>query len=135
MGDLPAGLARLVEEVIRPRLDWRALLRRFLEHNAVSDYSWLPPNRRYAHMGLILPSLKNQELPDIVLAIDSSGSVSSGLLSLFCAEISSILADFDPRITVLFCDAAVREPLPFSRFDLPRRSTAAGHGLLPGLRR
>ena len=128
MGDLPAGLARLVEEAIRPRLDWRALLRLFLENNAVSDYSWLPPNRRYAHMGLILPSLKNQELPDIVLAIDSSGSVSGGLLSLFCAEISSILADFDTRITVLFCDAAVREALTFSRFDLPLRLDPHGGG-------
>lgn len=128
MGDLPAGLARLVEEVIRPRPDWRALLRRFLENNAVSDYSWLPPNRRYAHMGLILPSLKNQELPDIVLAIDSSGSVSRGLLSLFCAEISAILADFDTRVTVLFCDAAVREARTFSRFDLPLHLDPHGGG-------
>jgi predicted metal-dependent peptidase len=128
MGDLPAGLKRLVQDVIRPRLDWRHLLRRFIEQNAVSDYSWLPPNRRYAHMGLILPSLKNQELPDIVLAIDSSGSVSREALSLFCAEVSAILADFDTRITALVCDAEVRQALAFTRFDLPLRLEPAGGG-------
>ncbi|KUG28599.1 hypothetical protein ASZ90_001524 [hydrocarbon metagenome] len=128
MGDLPAGLVRLVEEAIRPRLDWKHLLRRFIEQNAVSDYSWLPPNRRYVHLGLILPSLKNQELPEIVLAIDSSGSVSRPVLSLFCAELSAILADFDTRITVLFCDAEVRQALTLSRFDLPLQLHPEGGG-------
>jgi len=128
MGDLPAGLVRLVEDVIRPRLDWRQLLRRFIEQNAVSDYSWLPPNRRYAHMGLILPSLKNQELPEIVLAIDSSGSVSARALALFCGEVSAILADFDTRITALFSDAQVRQTFTFSRFDLPLRLEPEGGG-------
>ncbi|NDY58566.1 hypothetical protein G3N56_17670 [Desulfovibrio sulfodismutans] len=128
MGDLPAGLVRLVEEVIRPRLDWRHLLRRFIEQNAVSDYSWLPPNRRYVHLGLILPSLKNQELPEIVLAIDSSGSISRDALSLFCAELSAILADFDTRITVLFCDAEVRQAIRFTRLDLPLRLDPEGGG-------
>ncbi|MDQ7831628.1 MAG: VWA-like domain-containing protein [Desulfovibrionaceae bacterium] len=128
MGELPAGLVRLVEEVIRPRLDWKHLLRRFIEQNAVSDYSWLPPNRRYVHLGLILPSLKNQELPEIVLAIDSSGSVSRQALSLFCAELSAILSDFDTRITVLFCDAKVRQALTFSRFDLPLHLEPDGGG-------
>jgi predicted metal-dependent peptidase len=128
MGELPAGLVRLVEEVIRPRLDWRHLLRRFIEQNAVSDYSWLPPNRRYVHLGLILPSLKNQELPEIVLAIDSSGSISRAALSLFCAELSAILADFDTRITVLFCDAEVRQAISFTRLDLPLRLDPEGGG-------
>ncbi len=128
MGDLPAGLVRLVEEAIRPRLDWRQLLRRFLEQNAVSDYSWLPPNRRYVYLGLIFPALKNQELPEIVLAIDSSGSISKDVLSLFCAELSSILADFDTSVTVLFCDAEVRQALTFSRFDLPLHLDPKGGG-------
>lgn len=128
MGDLPAGLVRLTRDLIRPRLDWKHLLRRFIEQNAVSDYSWLPPNRRYAHMGLILPSLKNRELPEIVLAIDSSGSVSSRVLSLFCAELSAILADFDTRVTAVVCDAEVRQTLTFTRLDLPLRLDPEGGG-------
>ena len=44
MGDLPAGLARMVERMISPRLDWRSLLSRFLQDAARYDYAWMPPN-------------------------------------------------------------------------------------------
>ncbi len=127
MGDLPAGLARWWRRSSGPgSTGARSCAVPGAQRGQRLFLAAAQPTLR--HMGLILPSLKNQELPDIVLAIDSSGSVSGGLLSLFCAEISSILADFDTRITVLFCDAAVREALTFSRFDLPLRLDPHGGG-------
>ncbi len=120
MGDLPAGLERLAGQALHPPLDWRTLLRRFIRQCTANDYSWTPPNRRYVHMGL--------HLPELVLVIDSSGSVDDAALARFCGEVSAILQDFDTRLTVIYCDCAVQEVLYLTRWDLPLRLTPRGGG-------
>ncbi len=128
MGDLPAGLVRLLGDLARPRLDWTALLRRFIMARAVNDYSWSPPNRRHVHMGLYLPSPRSQTLDDVVLAVDTSGSVDGPLLDAFCAELSAILDACDTRLVVYFCDAAVTETRVYTRHDPPLALSPRGGG-------
>jgi predicted metal-dependent peptidase len=107
-GELPAGLARLVEGVLQPKTDWRDLLRAFLSQQACNDYSWFPPNRRFLHTGLFLPALRSEELGDIVLAIDTSGSIGAEELARFAAETQVILESFDCRLAVLYHDSRVQ---------------------------
>ncbi|WP_300155399.1 VWA-like domain-containing protein [Solidesulfovibrio sp.] len=129
MGNLPAGLARHLGELARPRLPWAVVLRRFILSRAVSDYTWSPPNRRHVHLGLYLPSPRSQQLGDVVLAIDTSGSVGEALLRAFCAELSAILDACDTRLVVYFCDAAASEPLFLGRSDpLPALFPKGGGG-------
>ncbi|PIE63624.1 MAG: hypothetical protein CSA26_12080, partial [Desulfobacterales bacterium] len=106
LGSLPQGIARLVRARLFPRLNWAELLRRFIELSASNDYSWSPPNRRYIHAGLYLPSTRAQELPRTVIAVDTSGSISPAELDQFATELSSILYDFDTTISVVYCDSA-----------------------------
>ena len=40
MGQLPGGIALAVDEVLRPRVDWKSILRRFVQQSATADYSW-----------------------------------------------------------------------------------------------
>ncbi len=54
-GKMPASLARLVEELTTPKVDWRALLRNFITERSKDDYSWMRPNRRFQSMGIMLP--------------------------------------------------------------------------------
>ncbi len=128
MGDLPAGLARLVGEMLRPTLDWRAILRRFLENCSGGDYTWTTPNRRWLFQDIYLPSLREPRIPELVLAVDCSGSVDDAALSAFCDELSAILDAYDTQIHVLFHDAEVREHQTFSRQDLPLRLEPRGGG-------
>lgn len=128
MGDLPAGLERLVSEIIYPKLNWREILRRFINSSARNDYSWIPPNRRYIHKGLYLPSPRNEELPEIVVAVDTSGSVTQTELDGFSAELSAILEDYDTRLKVLYCDAGIAGVETFGRFDLPLELHPKGGG-------
>jgi predicted metal-dependent peptidase len=99
-----------------------------VENAARNDYSWNPPNRRYVHAGLYLPSVKNEELPEIVIAVDTSGSISQGELDQFAAEVSAVLQDFDTLVTLVYCDAAVSGIQELSRFDLPLVLTPTGGG-------
>ena len=54
-GKLPGAIAETVRGAHTARLDWRALLRRFLADSAKNDYSWSAPNHRFIDSGLYLP--------------------------------------------------------------------------------
>ncbi|WP_147822474.1 vWA domain-containing protein [Salidesulfovibrio onnuriiensis] len=127
-GDLPGGLERLVERVLHPKLDWRALLERFINTHARNDYAWIPPNRRFVHMNIFLPSLAQRELPEVVIAVDTSGSIAPGELDQFSAELSAVLEQFDTTVRVVWCDREVTGEQVFRRDELPLRLTPSGGG-------
>jgi predicted metal-dependent peptidase len=128
MGKLPAGVARMVEEMLQPKVEWREVLRRFVRTAAWNDYQWTPPNRRFVHLGLYLPSLRSEELSEIVVAVDTSGSIDGSMLDQFAGELSGILEDFETTIFVLYADAAVAGCETLTREDLPLRLHPAGGG-------
>ncbi|THB64085.1 MAG: hypothetical protein D6E12_15625 [Desulfovibrio sp.] len=127
-GDLTGSLERLVSEMLGSRLDWRDLLRRFVEDSARNDFSWVRPNRRHIHSGLYLPGLENQELGEIAVAVDVSGSIGQAELSGFASELSAVLEEFDTELTVFTCDAKVTSQERLARWDLPLDFTAKGGG-------
>ncbi|PIE73287.1 MAG: hypothetical protein CSA20_04185 [Deltaproteobacteria bacterium] len=119
MGRLPDGISRLVDKQLYPQLPWAELLARFIERNARSDYTWMMPNRRYLHQDVYFPALLENELQQIVVAVDTSGSVQPDELQHFAAEITAIMEQFPSRLHLLYCDAAVQEYRQFDKADLP----------------
>jgi predicted metal-dependent peptidase len=128
MGDLPAGLFRMIESILSPKLDWRSLLSRFIQASARCDYAWMPPNRRYLHQGLYLPSMRSDDLPEVVVAIDTSGSISAAELAQFAAELSAILETCAMTVHLLYCDMQVVRAKTVHRQDLPLSLTPKGGG-------
>lgn len=127
-GKLPAGLARMAAEAVRPKVDWRAELRALLER-ARADYSWAQPNRRYLAAGLYLPALDHPEMPALAIAVDTSGSVDDVALSAAKAELEAIIQDTAPAaVHVVYADAAVRRVDTFERGDTLTWAPAGGGG-------
>jgi predicted metal-dependent peptidase len=105
---LPEGLERLVPRYFSRCIDWRELLRRHFNELLKTSYRFTPPNSKHLYRGIALPSLHSETL-EIVVAIDSSGSVDAELLGAFTAELESILEQFDDyRIELLVADSRVR---------------------------
>lgn len=127
-GALPAGLGRAVDAVLRPPADWRAVLREFVAASARNDYSWRRPNRRMLARGLYLPGLHSEELGDVVVAVDTSGSVGPAELGLFAGELDALLAAFDCTATVLYHDAAVQHVETWTPADGPFMLAPVGGG-------
>jgi predicted metal-dependent peptidase len=127
-GALPAGLARLVEEVLQPKVDWREVLRQFLSRHARNGYSWSPPNRRYIHQGLYLPGLRSEELGDVVIAIDTSGSIGAREVARFAAEVEGILESFDCQVSLVYHDSAVQRVQHWTSNDGPLVLEPVGGG-------
>lgn len=118
MGNVPADIARLAKDAVTPRVDWKAVLRRFVQQCAASDYSWSLPNRRYVAAGLYLPALRSESMPPIVVAVDTSGSIDDAVIGAFAAELRSIVDECSPEAThVVYCDAAVQRVDTFARGD------------------
>jgi predicted metal-dependent peptidase len=115
MGQLPGGIALAVEEILRHRVDWKSILRRFVQQSATADYSWRMPNRRYIAAGLYLPDLRSESLPSIVVVVDSSASTRA-VLPAFKAELQSIVEECQPESTiVVMADAKVQRVDEFQR--------------------
>lgn len=129
IGKLPGGLERLVEEIKNPPQDWRSILRRFVQENATSDYSWKMPNPRYLHSGLYLPALRSENMPPMVVAIDTSGSINDVVVGQFAKELDSIVEEMQPeRVHVVYCDAKVRKVDVFERGELVTIAPQGGGG-------
>ena len=74
-GHDPLGVERPLTESRQSQQDWRAVLRDFVTATAPCDYRWTPPNRRFISSGLYLPSVERRGLGEIVIAVDTSGSI------------------------------------------------------------
>jgi predicted metal-dependent peptidase len=127
-GELPAGLARTVSEVLHPPADWRAVLREFVCATARSDYSWARPNRRFVAQGLYLPGLRSEELGEVVVAIDTSGSVGAAELAVFGSELDALLGAFDCTATIVYHDCAVTHVQTWAPADGPLALEPKGGG-------
>lgn len=128
MGRLPGDVERLVTEITHPPLNWREVLRRFMGRVSRNDYSWTPPNRRYIHQGLYLPSPLSMAIGDGVVAVDTSGSVTDRQVTRFAAELSAIVEVVETTVTVIYCDTRVKRVERFNRYDLPLKINPLGGG-------
>jgi len=108
-GGLPDNAKRLVEDAKKSREDWRTLLWKFATEVARTDYSWTRPNHRHIGRGMYLPSLRNEQVGEIILAIDTSGSIDNVLYAQFSAEARAIVEQLRPmRVRVIYCDDRVQ---------------------------
>ena len=129
MGNLPGAVKNIIEELLEPKLDWRDLLRDFVERAARNDYTWKHPNRRFLSQGIILPSLNSKEIGTACVAVDTSGSVSVHELKQFASEVNSILEEYeDITIQVIYCDTQVAHVDEFHSVDMPVQMKMHGGG-------
>ncbi|MDO9190159.1 MAG: hypothetical protein Q7U24_09820, partial [Sulfurimicrobium sp.] len=86
-GKMGGALARLVDHLLQPQLPWRMLLARYLTQVARDDYSYMRPSRREG--SVIFPSLRSGQV-DLVVALDTSGSVGEKELAQFLSEVNAL---------------------------------------------
>jgi predicted metal-dependent peptidase len=120
-GKMSGSMSRLVDHLLQPRLPWRMLLARYLTASARDDYSFQRPSRREG--GYILPALRSAQV-SLVVALDTSGSISDGEMAEFLAEIDAIKGQIRARVTLIACDNQVdpKGPWtyePWEEFKLP----------------
>jgi predicted metal-dependent peptidase len=118
-GNLPAGVKRLIQDMTAPKMNWRELLRMQLESTIKSDFTWMRASRRGWHMDAIMPGMKNDELIDIAIGIDASGSIDERMLRDFLSETQGIMDQFQSyRIHIFTFDTRVYNPAQYNSDNL-----------------
>ncbi len=110
-GKLSDDLARLVDDLLAPRLPWRMLLAQHLTAQARDDYSYTRPSSRRGEPA-IMPSLRSDQV-DLVVVLDSSGSISAAEMSEFVSEINAIKGQVRARVVLHACDAELSPDGPW----------------------
>jgi predicted metal-dependent peptidase len=105
-GKSPAGLERLIDELLKPYIPWREVLADYMER-ICHEYVWGPFDRRFTHLETYIPSTGQDGLSEIVVALDTSGSVSQKELSQFLAEVKAIADIGANTLHIVFCDAKI----------------------------
>lgn len=123
-GSLPGNLLEELEAAVadKPLVNWRRVLRLFA---ASSNSTFLKntirrPSKRYG----VVPGIRLNRRHDILLAVDTSGSIQQEDLALFFSEIYHIWRQ-GARITIVECDVDIQRIYPY-RGETPK--SVAGRG-------
>ncbi|MDP6870456.1 MAG: VWA-like domain-containing protein [Candidatus Poseidoniaceae archaeon] len=97
-----------INELYPSKIGWKEALRQFLTPMFGGSRKWLPPNRRFVHQGLYLPSRRSENIMRIVVAIDTSGSTTGDIVCRFVSEVYGILNSFNNyELTLIQCDLEI----------------------------
>lgn len=108
-GNMPAGLQRAINNILRPKVPWKVVLRQYLKDGLgrISTQSWKKLSRRHKDY----PGNKRLVTPTVWVGIDTSGSIGRQELEQFISEVYGIAKQLKARIIVVPWDAEVYEPI------------------------
>ena len=103
----------LIDKVIstagESKVNWADETRAMLTAKSAADYSYDRPNRRFIAQNLYLPALYSEGLGGLLVAIDTSYSMSDEQINQIGAEIYQMSEDLRPEfIEVVYCDTEIQ---------------------------
>ena len=114
------GSSRLevfVKELLKSRIDWRKLLKRYCVSLHNSDMSFSRPDKRFSYQSAIYPGQVETDesyLKDIKIAIDTSMSVSDTDLKYILGQINDIIKQYKTTAELICWDADVQSTYSMS---------------------
>jgi predicted metal-dependent peptidase len=109
-GKMGSGGDRDLEALLEPQVDWREVLREFVQATCTgNDYStWRKPKRRLLGQGIYMPSTYSEQVGELVVAIDTSGSIQQPEVTAFLSEVKAICDMVHPdKVRLLYWDTKV----------------------------
>jgi predicted metal-dependent peptidase len=129
-GNVPGAIKRALERLKRPVVDWKSQLEKYID-DAVSKTKYKLPTRRFIGSGDAQYGYKRykEDFENLVIAIDTSGSITRPMIEQFLSETMKITEDYNPQKTViLYCDTQVYAPDILEPGDSPDFNKIAGGG-------
>ena len=119
-GKLGGKTPRSIDELLQPKVDWKAELREFISSSIKGndEYTWRKFNKRLMANDIYMPSMENESIGELVVAIDTSGSIGTVELTEFATELVSICDTVTPeKIRVVWWDYDVHGEQSFNVDD------------------
>ena len=109
-GKTGSGGMREIEDLLKSKVRWQDALREYLHAVCTgNDFStWRRPNRRYLSAGIYMPSGVSETIGEIVIGVDTSGSIGGQEIAQFLGEIAGICETVRPEaVRLLYWDTQV----------------------------
>ena len=109
-GKFGAKIPRLIKDMMAPPIDWREATREFWVAHArgADELTWRRFNKHRLADDYYLPSLISETVGEVILSIDTSGSISNDDIGRIAAHIQELCETVTPeRIRVLWWDTQV----------------------------
>lgn len=128
IGDIPGEIKRVIDELTQPKLNWIDILYKYVNSTNKNDFSWRKPNRRF-FPDLYLPSLYSENISNITVAIDTSGSISTKFLGKMLSELDYIYKLYKPtNFKIIDCDYVIHNIHEVDEFTEIESLNFTGYG-------
>lgn len=102
-GDEASLWERWADHELRGTVRWQDRFRQQILGWGGDELSWRRPNRKYQPLGLYLPRYRGYQLPNLIFALDTSGSVSDRFLGRMVGELNQLLLSARNSVVRLVC--------------------------------
>lgn len=109
-GRMGLKLPRNIAELVEGQVDWREELSQFVTSHTrgADEMTWRRFNRRRLADDVYMPTVISETVGEIIVGIDTSGSVGGEELAVFASELASLCELCQPeRVRVLWWDTKV----------------------------
>jgi predicted metal-dependent peptidase len=109
-GRMGGEVPRVIGDMLEPKVNWREALREFVSNatKGVEEMTWAKMNKRYLVNDMYLPSMYSETVGELIIAIDTSGSIGGVELTEFASEVSGVCNTVEPeQVRVIWWDAQV----------------------------
>lgn len=132
-GKTPAGIQRYLDKILKPVIDWRALIEQNIKSLVKSDYTFMRPSRRSAIYDCILPGANVDDKIDVWVVLDMSGSTSPFAKDMVSEVLNLVDSYPDYRVNIIQFDTEVYNHAVFTpenRNDLDSYEFKGGGGTM-----
>jgi len=113
-GSIPGALKGILDDMFsKPVIDWKILLKKFVNKMA-AKVEYFMPNKRFLGGGDVLwgSKRKKEGFESLIIIADTSGSIGKNELQQFISETQNIMKEHKPKETYLiWCDATLYLPV------------------------
>lgn len=109
-GRMGAKMPRSISDLLEPKVDWRDEMRDFVTSSikGKDEFTWRKLNKRQLVNDILSPSVENETIGELVVSIDTSGSIGGQQITEFATELVSICELCSPdKVRVLWWDTDV----------------------------
>ena len=109
-GKMQGNKNRSVNELLEPKVNWREQLREFVNATCKNKdrTSWKRPHKRFIGYDIYMPSMIGESIGQVVIGVDTSGSIGDKELNEFLTGVVAICDDVSPSsIELLYWDTIV----------------------------
>lgn len=109
-GNQTGGLLEQVTKLLKSKIDWRKLLKKYCIQYVSKDTSYKIPDKRMYYQDAIYPGQYSESedvLKDVKVCIDTSGSISPDDLAYIMGQVDSLMKTYKTKAEVLCWDTEV----------------------------